>query len=121
MVNGKLRLKTGISLYLNNRNYKYTKLLSNKSCIQHDAWFAGFLDLAGNFYIMRLAPHKKRKITCRLKIEIPKPDSDKNDQIFHQLTRIAEYFECKFTTRKQKSTGKQFYLLEFTKKNPWKN
>lgn len=120
LVNGQLRRKIWVlSYFINGRNKicSAKKLLLNKSRIQDDAWFAGLLDLRGNFYIRHSrAATKNRKITCRLKIEIPKLDSPKDNQIFKLLTSIAKYYECKFTIRTQKSTKREFYLLEFTKK-----
>lgn len=97
--------------------YKNIKKLNfNDKSLKGDAWLSGFLDLNGNFSI-RHTETPKRKITCRLKIEIQKVNDEKNNFINQYiLSLIAEVYSGKFFTRKQKSTGKEFFVVILWKK-----
>ncbi|KAM4054276.1 LAGLIDADG endonuclease (mitochondrion) [Hirsutella rhossiliensis] len=121
LINGKLRTLKIFMLYelmdwLNNNHYTNIKKLPlNENSLHNDAWLSGFMDLKGSFS-MRHTETKKRKITCRLRIEIQKIDPDTYNINLKVLTSIAEFFGGKLLIRIQKSTGKEFYLIVLWKK-----
>jgi len=54
---------------------------------------------------------KKRKISCRLRIEQRMLDPVTNISYSKVLRDIANFLHCTLLTRKQKSTGNEYYNL----------
>ena len=59
---------------------------------------------------------KKRKISCRLRIEQRMLDTITGDSYLKVLTNIAEFLNCSLLTRKQKSTGNEYYIIAASSK-----
>ena len=59
---------------------------------------------------------KKRKISCRLRIEQRMFDSISNESYFKVLTYISNFLNCSLLIRKQKSTGNEYYNLTASSK-----
>jgi LAGLIDADG endonuclease len=58
----------------------------------------------------------KRKISCRLRIEQRLLDPISGDSYVYILTDIAKFLNCNLLTRKQKSTGNEYYTLTASSK-----
>ena len=125
LLNGELRTPKTRKLYalidwLNkNHNTNITKLPLKDSPLSEDSWFNGFIDSDGSFSVQhtRLKDGaKKRKISCRLRIEQRMLDSITNESYSKILTDIANFINCKLFTRKQKSTGNEYYTLAASSK-----
>lgn len=90
------------------------KLPLKKGSINNDSWLSGFVDADGSFSIQHTKVEngaKKRKISCRLRIEQRMLDPITNDSYKNILSEIAMFLECKLLTRKQQSTGNEYYTL----------
>jgi hypothetical protein len=59
---------------------------------------------------------KKIKISCRLRIEHRMVNSLIKDSYSKVLTDISNFFHCTLLTRKQKSTGNEYYILTASSK-----
>jgi len=59
---------------------------------------------------------KKSKISCRLRIEQRMLDPITGKSYSDILTKIVRFLNCSLLTRKQKSTGKQYYTLTASSK-----
>lgn len=59
---------------------------------------------------------KKRKISCRLRIEQIMFDPISNESYFKVLTNISNFLNCSLLIRKQKSTGNVYYILTASNK-----
>lgn len=97
-----------------NHGLSIEKLPLNKGLICNDSWLAGFVDADGGFYIghTKLENNaKKRKISCRLRIEQRMIDPSSKQSYFYALTEIANFFNCNLLTRKQVATGNEYYTL----------
>lgn len=119
-INGKLRTPKFIQLYnlINwiNKNHSsnITKLSIKKGNLDKDSWLAGFVDADGSFSIQHSKLEnnaKKRKIYCRLRIEQRMYDPISKNSYFDVLTEIAEFLGCNLKTRKQTSTGNEYFNL----------
>lgn len=80
---------------------------------------AGFIDSDGSFSVQHTKLEngaKKRKISCRLRIEQRILDPITGESYLSILTEIARYFNCSLLTRKQKSTGNQYFTLTASSK-----
>jgi len=97
-----------------NHNTNIVKLPLKKSPLSEDSWLSGFIDSDGSFSVQHTKLEngaKKRKISCRLRIEQRMFDPITNESYLHILTDIANFFNCSLLTRTQKSTGNQYYTL----------
>lgn len=115
----------------NNHGTAIEKLPLKVGSIPEDGWLAGFIDADGSFSIqltkketgaLLLAPtaslnNKKRKITCRLRLEQRMVDPVSNQSYFNVLTEIANFLNCNLLTRKQSSTGNEYYTLCASSRN----
>ncbi|OJJ41986.1 hypothetical protein ASPZODRAFT_155587 [Penicilliopsis zonata CBS 506.65] len=59
---------------------------------------------------------KKRKISCRLRIEQIMLDPVTGYSYLKVLTNIAKFLNCNLLTRKQKSTGNEYYIITASSK-----
>ena len=125
LINGELRTPKVDQLYklidwLNNNHKKnIIKLPLKNSNLENNSWLSGFIDSDGSFSVQHTkleSGAKKRKISCRLRIEQRMLYPMTNESYFEVLTDIANFFKCKLLTRKQKSTGNEYYILTATSK-----
>lgn len=119
-INGELRTPKIIQLYnlidwINkNHSSNIAKFSLKKGNLYKDSWLAGFIDADGSFSIKHTKLEnnaKKRKISCRLRIEQRMYEPITKSSYFDILTEIAEFFSCNLKTRKQISTGNEYFNL----------
>jgi hypothetical protein len=82
--------------------------------LSKDSWLAGFIDADGSFSIQHTKLEnnaKKRKISCRLRIEQRMFDSITKKSYFNVLTEITEFLGCNLNTRKQITTGNEYFNI----------
>jgi hypothetical protein len=97
-----------------NHNTNIIKLPLKDSSLSEDGWLSGFIDSDGSFSVQNTKLEnnaKKRKISCRLRIEQRMLDPITNNNYFNILTDISNFLNCTLLTRKQKSTGNEYYTL----------
>jgi LAGLIDADG DNA endonuclease family protein/cytochrome c/quinol oxidase subunit I len=125
LLNGELRTPKIHQLYnlidwLNkNHNTNIIKLPLKDSSLSEDGWFSGFIDSDGSFSVQYTKLEngaKKRKISCRLRIEQRMFDPISNESYFKVLTDISNFLNCSLLIRKQKSTGNEYYHLTASNK-----
>ena len=116
-INGELRTPKIVQLlslidWINkNHSSNIIKLCLKKGKLGENSWLAGFIDADGSFSIQHTKLEnnaKKRKISCRMRIEqrIFDPIS-----YFDVLTELAEFLNCNLKTRKQTSTGNEYFNI----------
>ncbi len=119
-INGELRTPKIIQLHSliawinKNHSCNIIKLPLKKGKLNKDSWLAGFIDADGSFSIQhtRLENNaKKRKISCRLRIEQRMFEPISKDSYFDILTEITKLLNCNLKIRKQVSTGNQYFTL----------
>lgn len=118
-INGELRTPKINQLYnlidwLNkNHSSCITKLPLKKYNLDNNNWLAGFIDADGSFSIQhtKLESAKKRKISCRLRIEQIMFEPITKNSYFDILTDISNFFNCNLNTRKQVSTGNRYFNI----------
>lgn len=120
LLNGELRTPKIHQLYnlidwLNkNHSVNITKLPLKDSSLSENGWLSGFIDSNGSFSVQHTKLEngaKKKKISCRLRIEQTMLDPITNDSYIKVLTDISNFLNCNLLTRKQKSTGNEYYTL----------
>lgn len=119
LINGKFRtpkigqLKTLINLLNKNHNANILLLPLCDSSLLSDAWLSGFIDADGSFSVQYIKKEngKKRKISCRLRVEQRMIDPSSNNSYFYILNKIARLLLCNLLTRKQPVTGNTYYTL----------
>lgn len=120
IINGELRTPKVHQLYklidwLNkNHRANITKLPLKESFLSEDGWLSGFIDADGSFSVQHTKLEngaKKRKISCRLRIEQRKLDPITGDSYSKVLTDVSNFLNCTLLTKKQKSTGNEYYTL----------
>jgi len=125
LINGELRtpkihqLHKLIDWLNKNHNTNFTKLPLKDSSLSEDGWLSGFIDSDGSFSVQHTKLEnnaKKRKISCRLRIEQRMLDPITNDSYLKVLTDISNFLNCSLLTRKQKSTGNEYYTLTASSK-----
>lgn len=125
LLNGELRtpkihqLHNLIDWLNKNHNTKIIKLPLKDSSLSEDSWLSGFIDSEGRFSVQHTKLEnnaKKRKISCRLRIEQRMLDPITNNSYFNVLTDISNFLNCTLLTRKQKSTGNEYYTLTASSK-----
>lgn len=125
LLNGELRTPKIHQLYslidwLNqNHNTNIIKLPLKESSIFENGWLSGFIDSDGSFSVQYTKLEngaKKRKISCRLRIEQRMYDPISNESYFKVLTDISNFLNCSLLIRKQKSTGNEYYNLTASSK-----
>jgi hypothetical protein len=119
-LNSELRTPKIVQLYnlidwINkNHSSNISKLPLKKENLDKDSWLAGFVDADGSFSIQHTKLEnnaKKRKISCRLRIEQRMFEPVSNESYFNVLTEIAELLGCNLKTRKQVSTGNTYFNI----------
>ena len=119
-INGELRTPKIIRLHnlidwINkNHSSDITKLPIKKGNLDKDSWLAGFVDADGSFSIQHTKLEnnaKKKKISCRLRIEQRMYEPITKSTYFDVLTEIAIFLSCNLKTRKQISTGNEYFNL----------
>jgi hypothetical protein len=120
LLNGELRtpkihqLHNLIDWLNQNHSTNITKLPLKDSSLSENGWLSGFIDSDGSFSVQHTKLEngaKKRKISCRLRIEQRMLDPITNDSYSKVLTDISNFLNCTLLTRKQKSTGNEYYTL----------
>lgn len=126
LINGELRTPKIYQLNLlidwlnKNHQSNIIKLPLKKGNINEDAWFAGFVDADGSFSIQHTKKEDgalKRKVSCRLRIEQRMLEPKTNESSFHILNEIVLFLNCNLLTRKQLSTGNEYYTLTASSRN----
>uniref|UniRef100_UPI001D012B71 hypothetical protein n=1 Tax=Coccidioides immitis TaxID=5501 RepID=UPI001D012B71 len=87
--------------------------------LANNSWLNGFIDADGSFYVQYTKPKtgtKKRKISCRLRIEQRLLDPKTNLSYFDILNDISSFLNCKLLTKRQKSTNNTYYTLTASSK-----
>jgi hypothetical protein len=125
LINGELRTPKIYQLHrlidwLNkNHNTNIEKLPLKKGNLKNDSWLSGFIDSDGSFSVQHTKIEnnaKKRKISCRLRIEQRILDPITGNSYINVLTNIAKFLNCNLLTRKQKSTGNEYFNLTASSK-----
>ena len=125
LINGELRTPKIHQLYklidwLNkNHSTSIKKLPLKEGDLVNNSWLSGFIDSDGSFSVQHTKVEnnaKKRKISCRLRIEQRMLDPITGDSYLKVLTNIAEFLNCSLLTRKQKSTGNEYYIIAASSK-----
>ena len=126
LLNGQLRTPKINQLYnlidwLNkNHGSKINKLPIKTGNLSDDSWLAGFVDADGSFSIQHTKKEDgalKRKVSCRLRIEQRMIEPKSNESYFSIMNEIAQFLNCNLLTRKQLSTGNEYYILAATSRN----
>jgi LAGLIDADG endonuclease len=119
-INGELRTPKIIQLHnlidwINkNHSSEIKKLPIKKGNLDKDNWFAGFVDADGSFSIQHTKLEdgaKKRKISCRLRIEQRMYEPLTKNSYFDVLNEISTFLNCNLNTRKQTSTGNKYFII----------
>ena len=117
-INGELRTPKIIQLHIlidwinKNHSSNIAKLALKKCNLDKDSWLAGFVDADGSFSIQHTKLEnnaKKRKISCRLRIEQRMLEPITKNSYFDVLTEIALFLGCNLKTKKQISTGNLYF------------
>lgn len=130
LINGELRTPKVSQLYklidwLNkNHNCKLIKLPIKNEPLAKDSWLSGFIDAHGSFSVRSKQYTKledglqaqKRKVSCRLRIEQRILDPVAAENYFSALNKISSLLACNLITRKQVSTGNNYYLIAASSK-----
>lgn len=120
LINGELRTPKISQLFAlidwvnKHHNANIVKFDYKKSSLANDSWLAGFIDADGNFYIQHTKIEdgaKKRKISCRLRIEQREIDPTSKISYYNILSEISKFLNCNLLTRKQKSTGNTYFNI----------
>ena len=119
LINGKLRtpkigqLEALINWLNKNHNANILLLPLCDSPLLSDAWLSGFIDADGSFSVQYTKKEnaKKRKISCRLRVEQRMIDPSSNNSYFEILNKIATFLLCNLLTREQSATGNTYYTL----------
>jgi hypothetical protein len=120
LINGELRTPKLIQLnnlidWINkNHSSNISKFPLKKGNLNKDSWLSGFIDANGSFSILYTKlenNNKKRKISCRLRIEQRMYEPISGYSYFYILTEITEFLGCNLKTRKQISTGNEYYIF----------
>ena len=125
LINGELRtpkihqLHSLIDWLNKNHSTQLEKLPLNKGSLDNNSWFSGFVDADGSFsvqYTNTDSGAKKRKISCRLRIEQRMLDPITSASYFDILNLICLFLNCNLLTRTRKSTNNTYYTLAASSK-----
>ena len=120
LINGEFRTPKIVQLnrlidWINkNQGSDIKKLSLKKDNLSKDSWLSGFIDADGSFSIQHSKIEnnvKKRKISCRLRIEQRMYEPTTNISYFDVLTEIALFLGCNLNTRIQISTGNKYFHI----------
>ena len=119
-INGELRTPKIIQLHNlidwvnKNHSSKIKKLTIKNGNIDKDSWLSGFIDADGSFSIQHTKLEngaKKRKISCRLRIEQRMYEPISKNSYLEVLTKISTFLKCNLNTRKQISTNNEYFII----------
>ena len=108
LINGELKtpkihqLHSLIDWLNKNHNAQLEKLPLNKDNLENSSWFSGYVDSDGSFSVQYTKTEqgaKKRKISCRLRIEQRMLDPITNDSYYDILNQICLFLNCNLLTR----------------------
>ena len=125
LINGELRTPKIYQLHklidwLNkNHSTNIKKLPLKEGYLGNDSWLSGFIDSDGSFSVQHTNIEnnaKKIKISCRLRIEQRMLDPVTGNSYLKVLTSIVEFLNCNLLTKKQKSTGNEYYTITASSK-----
>ena len=120
LINGELRTPKINQLFnlIDWLNYNHSsnikKLPVNNKPLKDNSWLSGFIDADGSFSVQHTKLEnnaKKRKVSCRLRIEQIMLDPVTKISYFSVLNQIAKILGCKLLSRKQLSTNNEYYTL----------
>lgn len=96
-----------------NHSSSIIKLPLKRDNLNKNSWLAGFIDADGSFSIQytKLENKAKKKISCRLRIEQRMYEPVSKNSYFDVLTEIAKFLNCNLKTRKQISTGNEYFNI----------
>lgn len=126
LINGELRTPKIHQLYklidwLNkHHNTNIEKLSLKKGSLGNNSWLSGFIDSDGSFSVQHTKIEnnaKKRKISCRLRIEQRILDPATGDSYLNILTDITKFINCNLLTKTQKSTENKYFTLTASSRN----
>ena len=119
-INGEFRTPKIIQLHnlidwINkNHSSEISKLTVKKGDLDKDSWLSGFVDADGSFSVQHTKLQdgaKKRKISCRLRIEQRMFDPISKISYFDILTDISMLLNCNLNTRKQISSDREYFIV----------
>ena len=119
-INGEFRTPKIRQLYnlidwLNaNHSSNIEKLPIKKFNLNKDSWLSGYIDADGSFSVQHTKTEngaKKRKISCRLRLEQKMFDPISKDSYEFILKDIAKFLSCNLKIRKQKSTNNEHFNI----------
>nr|YP_010003039.1 hypothetical protein JXX86_mgp02 [Ulva sp. TM637]AZP40108.1 hypothetical protein [Ulva sp. TM637] len=132
MTNGKFRTPKIYQMHLlidwlnKHHSASIEKLPVCTKPVSGDSWLAGFIDADGSFgirYTKKLpgvcqkvdaACKHKQRVSCRFRLEQRTVDLKTNVTYAGVLNLIANYLGVGLNTRSQTSTGKTYYIIEFS-------
>jgi hypothetical protein len=123
LLNGELRTPKINQFHLlidwlnKNHQSSINKLPIKSGNLRNDSWLAGFVDADGSFSIQHTKQEYgalKRKVSCRLRIEQRMIEPKTKASYFSIMNEIAQFLSCNLLTRKQASTGNEYYTLAAT-------
>lgn len=92
--------------------------------VSEDSWLAGFIDADGSFgirytkklpdFCQKANTARKQRISCRFRLEQRMVDLKTNISYAGVLNLIVNYLGVVLKTRRQTSTGKTYYIIEFS-------
>ena len=115
-VNGELRTPKIIQLHNlidwvnKNHSSNIIKLPLKIGNVNKDNWLSGFIDADGSFSIQHNNT-KKRKISCRLRIEQRMYEPISKNSYINILTEVTKFLNCNLKTRRQISTGNEYFNI----------
>lgn len=119
-INGELRTPKIIQLHNlidwvnKNHSSKIEKLTVKINNLDKDNWLSGFIDADGSFSIQHTKLEngaKKRKISCKLRIEQRMYEPVSKDSYFDILREISTFLNCNLNVRKQIYTGNEYFHI----------
>uniref|UniRef100_UPI0022388A98 hypothetical protein n=1 Tax=Cordyceps farinosa TaxID=89141 RepID=UPI0022388A98 len=125
LINGELRTPKihqfhNLIDWLNqNHSTNLFKLPLKRGNLSEDRWLSGFIDSDGSFSVQYTKLEngaKKRKISCRLRIEQRMFDPITGNSYYSVLIDISNFLNCNLLTRIQKSTNNEYYTLTASSK-----
>ena len=102
-----------------NHNAQLEKLPLNKANLENSSWLSGYVDSDGSFSVQYTKTEngaKKRKISCRMRIEQRMLDPITNESYYDILNQICLLLNCNLLTKLQKSTNNTYYTLTASSK-----
>ena len=101
----------------NNENIGKEQIL--KGGMGKDNWLGGFIDADGSFgirYTEREGKARKRRVGCVMSIEQRMEDSNTKESYKEVMQEIAGLIGVKLRIRKQKATGREYYIVRGSSK-----